>query len=68
MPHAALKLSDRLADELDSAALVIPDNLTLLHLPAYSPKLNPAESLWRELATPLSRQSMRPLQRWLKLT
>jgi hypothetical protein len=32
-----------------SAALVIPDNLTLLHLPAYSPKLNPAEWLWREL-------------------
>lgn len=32
-----------------SAALVIPDNLTLLHLPAYSPELNPAERLWREL-------------------
>lgn len=32
-----------------SAALVIPGNLTLLHLPAYSPELNPAERLWREL-------------------
>jgi hypothetical protein len=28
-----------------SAALVIPDNLTRLHLPAYSPELNTAERL-----------------------
>jgi hypothetical protein len=28
---------------------VIPDHLTLLHLSAYSPELNPAERLWREL-------------------
>ncbi|MGZ8195321.1 MAG: hypothetical protein ACXWTH_06805 [Methylosarcina sp.] len=32
-----------------SAALVIPGNLTRLHLPAYSPELNPAERLGREL-------------------
>src|SRR3990172_6314967 len=29
-----------------SAALVIPDNITLLPLPAYSPELNPVERVW----------------------
>ena len=32
-----------------SQALRLPENLTLLHLPPYSPELNPAELLWREL-------------------
>jgi hypothetical protein len=60
MPHAALTLSDRLtADELNSAVLAIPDNLTLLHLPACSPELNPAESLWRKLATALEQPHLR---------
>ena len=27
-------------------ALKVPENLTLLHLPPYSPELNPAERLW----------------------
>jgi transposase len=27
-------------------ALKVPKNLTLLHLPAYSPELNPAERIW----------------------
>lgn len=27
-------------------ALAVPDNLTLLHLPPYSPELNPVERLW----------------------
>lgn len=26
--------------------LVVPDNMTLLHLPPYSPELNPVERLW----------------------
>lgn len=29
--------------------LRIPDNITLLHLPAYSPELNPMELPWREM-------------------
>ena len=29
-----------------SAALVTPDNITLLPLPAYSPELNPVERVW----------------------
>lgn len=28
--------------------LQLPDNIHLLHLPAYSPELNPVELLWRE--------------------
>lgn len=27
----------------------LPENLLLLHLPAYSPELNPVELLWREI-------------------
>ena len=27
-------------------ALKVPDNITLLHLPPYSPELNPIERLW----------------------
>jgi transposase len=29
-----------------SKALQVPDNITLLHLPPYSPELNPVERLW----------------------
>lgn len=29
-----------------SKALQVPENITLLHLPPYSPELNPAERLW----------------------
>ena len=29
--------------------LVVPRNITLLHLPAYSPELNPKENLWDEI-------------------
>ena len=32
-----------------SKDLKVPDNMSLLHLPAYSPELNPAERLWEEL-------------------
>ena len=30
-------------------SLKIPDNLTLVHLPAYSPELNAAYMLWRKM-------------------
>ena len=30
-------------------ALVVPDNITLLHLPPYSPELNPVENVWEYL-------------------
>lgn len=29
-----------------SKALVVPDNITLLKLPPYSPELNPVERIW----------------------
>jgi transposase len=29
--------------------LAVPNNITLLHLPPYSPELNPKENLWDEL-------------------
>lgn len=29
--------------------LVVPNNITLLYLPAYSPELNPKENLWDEI-------------------
>lgn len=32
-----------------SGALRVPDNVTLLRLPAYSPELNPIENLWHYL-------------------
>ena len=33
----------------DSQALAIPDNVTLLALPPYSPELNPVERIWHYL-------------------
>lgn len=32
-----------------SAALTVPDNISLLHLPPYSPELNPVENVWAYL-------------------
>lgn len=32
-----------------SAALAVPDNITLLTLPPYSPELNPVENVWAYL-------------------
>jgi len=31
--------------------LVVPDNIVLLHLPPYSPELNPMENVWAYLRT-----------------
>ena len=30
-------------------ALVVPENMRLLPLPAYSPELNPVENIWEEI-------------------
>lgn len=32
-----------------SKALVIPDNIELLHIPPYTPEMNPIEQIWEEL-------------------
>jgi transposase len=32
-----------------ASALTVPDNLTLLPLPSYSPELNPVENVWEYL-------------------
>jgi len=45
--HAVLVLDG--AGWHGSAALVIPDNLSLLTLPPYSPELNPVENVWQYL-------------------
>jgi DDE superfamily endonuclease len=55
--HAVLVL-DR-AGRHGTAALTIPDNLSLLPLPSYSPKLNPVENVWEYL-----RQNQLSLRVW----
>ena len=45
--HAVLVLDG--AGWHTSPALEVPDNLTLLGLPAYAPELNPAENVWEYL-------------------
>jgi hypothetical protein len=45
--HAVLVLDG--AGWHDPRALTIPDNLTLVALPAYSPELNPVERVWLHL-------------------
>ena len=32
-----------------SKSLIVPDNITLMPLPPYSPELNPVENLWQYL-------------------
>jgi len=34
-----------------SSTLVVPSNITLLHIPPYTPEMNPIEQIWRELRT-----------------
>lgn len=46
--HAVLLL-DRAGWHKTGGKLRVPDNLSLLHLPAYSPELNPAENIWQYL-------------------
>jgi transposase len=48
-------IEHRMLSDLDGAPnhrsgqLVVPDNITLLCLPPYSPELNPKENLWDEI-------------------
>ena len=55
--HAALVLDQ--AGWHASAALVVPENITLLPLPPHSPELNPVENVWAYL-----RQTGLSLQVW----
>ena len=32
-----------------SKTLVIPDNITLIYIPPYTPEMNPIEQIWKEL-------------------
>ena len=36
--------------------LVVPNNITLLTLPAYAPELNPVENVWQDLTRQLARR------------
>jgi transposase len=45
--HAAMFLDQ--AGWHGSKALVVPDNITLVALPSYSPQLNPVERVWLHL-------------------
>ena len=55
--HAVLVLDG--AGWHGAAALTIPDNLSLLPLPSYSPELNPVENVWQYL-----RQNQLSLRVW----
>jgi transposase len=45
--HAVIVLDQ--AGWRQSHALVVPDNITLMPLPAYAPELNPVENIWRRM-------------------
>lgn len=34
-----------------SISLKVPDNITIIHIPPYTPEMNPIEQIWRELRT-----------------
>jgi len=55
--HAVLVLDG--AGWHSAAALTIPDNISLLPLPSYSPELNPVENVWEYL-----RQNQLSLRVW----
>ena len=46
--HAVVIL-DRAGWHKTGGKLRVPDNISLLYLPAYSPELNPAENIWQYL-------------------
>ena len=46
--HAILVL-DGAGWHRSGGKLVVPDNISLLHLPPYSPELNPVENIWQFL-------------------
>ncbi len=34
-----------------SSTMVIPENITIVNIPPYTPEMNPIEQIWRELRT-----------------
>jgi transposase len=42
--------------------LAVPDNITLLYLPRYSPELNPKENLWDEIREKIFKNSSRTMR------
>lgn len=45
-----------------SKALMIPENISLLFLPPYSPELNPAERMWRFMKDRLAMEAFKNLE------
>ena len=54
------QLSEKYADDIillccdgaawhKSAALELPDNIVLFHIPPYTPEMNPIEQIWKEI-------------------
>ncbi len=46
--HAVL-LMDQAGWHIADEALIVPDNITILHIPPYSPELNSQENIWQYL-------------------
>ena len=42
----ALLILDGASWHQTGGALIVPDNIALLHLPPYAPELNPMENVW----------------------
>jgi len=34
-----------------SGTLTVPDNISIVHIPPYTPEMNPMEQIWREIRT-----------------
>jgi DDE superfamily endonuclease len=49
LPHLEEISSDRAGWHQTGGKLRVPRNISLLHLPPYSPELNPAENIWQFL-------------------
>jgi len=47
--HHAVLVLDGAGWHQTGGRLQVPDNITLLHLPPYSPELNPVENIWQYL-------------------
>lgn len=37
-----------------SKALIVPENILIVHIPPYTPEMNPIEQVWRELRKPFA--------------
>ena len=43
-------------------SLIVPENITLIFLPPYSPELNPAEKIWQQFKRKFTNQFFKTLQ------